>query len=141
MAECRSQEEATDASQGSSPPGEIPHLSPILEVGQDSQRTSSVINDTSPTLQPVTISPYASVTIDTQTHSARTVNVAHPQCAATQPTISTPALQTPTQPHKQQQQQVLFRRLQSHGLQNTVKIAIIAPVFHPVLTRFYSVSR
>jgi len=25
--------------------------------------------------------------------------------------------------------------------ENTVKIAIIAPVFHPVLTRFYLVSR
>ena len=58
---------------------------------QDSQRTSSVISDTPPTLQPVTISPYACVAIDTQTHSARTVNIAHPQCAITQPTISTPA--------------------------------------------------
>ena len=37
------------------------------------------------------ISPYARVTLDTQTHSAQTVNIAHPQCAITQPTISTPA--------------------------------------------------
>jgi len=42
MAEGRSEEEATDASHGSSPPAEMPQLSPILEVGQDSQRTSSV---------------------------------------------------------------------------------------------------
>jgi len=48
MAEGRSEEEATDASQGSSSPGEIPKLSPILEVEQDSQRTSSVISDTPP---------------------------------------------------------------------------------------------
>ena len=37
MAEGRSEEEATDASQGSSPPREMPQLSPILEVEQDSQ--------------------------------------------------------------------------------------------------------
>jgi len=66
MAEGRSEEEATDASQGSSPPREMPQLSPILEVKQDSQRTSSVISDTPPTLQPVTISPYARITLDTQ---------------------------------------------------------------------------
>jgi len=41
-----------------------------------------VISDTPPTLQPVTISPYARVTLDTQTHSAQTVNIA---------AISTPA--------------------------------------------------
>ena len=57
MAEGRSEEGATDASQGSSPPRGMPQLSPILEVEQDSQRTSSVISDTPPTLQPVTISP------------------------------------------------------------------------------------
>ena len=93
MAEGRSEEEATDASQGSSPPREMPQLSPILEVEQDSQTTSSVISDTPPTLQlqPVTISPYARAAIDTQTHSARPVNIAHPQCAITQPTISTSA--------------------------------------------------
>jgi len=50
MAEGRSEEEATDASQGSSPPREMPQLSPLLEVEQDSQRTSSVISDTPPTL-------------------------------------------------------------------------------------------
>ena len=91
MAECRSEEGATDASQGSSPPRGMPQLSPILEVEQDSQRTSSVISDTPPTLQPVTISPYTRVAIDTQTHNAQAVNIAHPQCAITQPTISTPA--------------------------------------------------
>ena len=91
MAEGRSEEEATDASQGSSPPREMPQLSPILEVEQDSQTTSSVISDTPPTLQPVTFSPYARVTLDTQTHSAQTVNIAHPQCTITQPTISTSA--------------------------------------------------
>jgi len=91
MAEGRSEGEATDASQESSPPREMPQLSPILEVEQDSQTTSSVISDTPPTLQPVTISPYARVTLDTQTHSAQTVNIAHPQCAITQPTISTSA--------------------------------------------------
>ena len=91
MAEGRSEGEATDASQGSSPHREMPQLSPILEVEQDSQTTSSVISDTPPTLQPVTISPYARVAIDTQTHSARPVNIAHPQCAITQPTISTSA--------------------------------------------------
>ena len=37
MAEGRSEEGATDASQGSSPPREMPQLSPILEVEQDSQ--------------------------------------------------------------------------------------------------------
>jgi len=41
MAEGRS--EATDASQGSSPHREMPQLSPMLEVEQDSQTTSSVI--------------------------------------------------------------------------------------------------
>ena len=41
-----------------------------------------MISDTPPTLQPVTISPCARVTIDTQTHNAQTVNIA---------TISTPA--------------------------------------------------
>jgi len=82
MAEGRSEGEATDASQGSSPPREMPQLSPILEVEQDSQTTSSVISDTPPTLQPITISPYARVTLDTQTHSAQKVNIA---------TISTPA--------------------------------------------------
>jgi len=66
MAEGRSEEEATDASEGSSPPREMPQLSPILEVEQDSQTTCSVISDTPPTLQPVTISPYARVTLDTQ---------------------------------------------------------------------------
>ena len=91
MAEGRSEGEATDASQGSSPPREMPQLSPILEVEQDSQTTSSVISDTPPTLQPVTISPYTRVAIDTQTHSAQTVNIAHPQCAITQPTIATSA--------------------------------------------------
>ena len=65
-AEGRSEGEATDASQGSSPPREMPQLSPILEVEQDSQTTSSVISDTPRTLQPVTISPYARVTLDTQ---------------------------------------------------------------------------
>jgi len=50
-----------------------------------------VISDTPPTLQPVTISPYTRVAIDTQTHSAQTVNIAHPQRAITQPTISTSA--------------------------------------------------
>jgi len=98
MAEGRSEEEASDASQGSSPPREMPQLSQILEVEQHSERTSSVISDTPPTLQPVTISPYARVTIDTQTHSARTVNIAQPQCAATQPTISTPAANAHTTP-------------------------------------------
>ena len=104
MAEGRSEEEATDASQGSSPPREMPQLSPILEVKQDSQRTSSVISDTPPTLQPVTISPYARITLDTQTHSVRTVNSTHLQCAATQPTISTPAADahtTPTRTHQE----------------------------------------
>ena len=48
----------------------MPQLSPILEVEQDSQTTSSVISDTPPTLQPVTISPYARVTLDTQTQRA-----------------------------------------------------------------------
>jgi len=48
------------------PPREMPQLSPILEVEQDSQTTSSVLSDTPPTLQPVTISPYACVTLDTQ---------------------------------------------------------------------------
>ena len=91
MAEGRSEGEATDASQGSSPPREMPQLSPILEVEQDSQTTSSGISDTPPTLQPVTISPYARAAVDTQTHSARPVNIAHPQCAITQPTISTSA--------------------------------------------------
>ena len=98
MAEGRSEEEATDASQGSSPPWEMPQLSPILEVEQDSQRTSSVISDTPPTLQPVTISAYAHVTTDTQTHSAWTVNSSHLQCAATQPTISTPTADAHTTP-------------------------------------------
>ena len=82
MAEGRSEAEATDASQGSTPSREMPQLSPILEVEQDSQTTSSVISDTPPTLQPVTISPYTRVAIDTQTHNAQTVNIA---------TISTPA--------------------------------------------------
>jgi len=70
MAEGRSEGEATDASQGSSLPREMPQLSPILEVEQDSQTTSSVIRDTPPTLQPVTISPYARVTLDTDTQRA-----------------------------------------------------------------------
>jgi len=91
MAEGRSEGEATDASHGSSPPREMPQLSPILEVEQDSQTTSSVISDIPPTLQPVTISPYTRFAINTQTHSAQTVNIAHPQCAITQPTISTSA--------------------------------------------------
>jgi len=108
MAEGRSEEEATDASQGSSPRREMPQLSPILEVEQDRQRTSSVISDTPPTLQPVTISPYAHVAIDTQTHSARTVNIAHPSVLPLNRLHRRP-LQTPTQHHKQQQG--LFRRL------------------------------
>jgi len=74
----------------------MPQLSPILEVEQDSQRKSSVTSDAPPTLQPVTISPYARVAIDTQTHRARTTNIAHPQCATTQPTISTSAADTHT---------------------------------------------
>jgi len=89
MAEGRSQEEPTDASQGGSPPREMPQLSPILEVEQDSQRTSSMISDTPSTLQPVTISPYTCVAMDTQTHNARTTNIAHPHCITTKPTIST----------------------------------------------------
>ena len=80
----------------------MPQLSPILEVEQDSQRTSPVISDTPPTLQPVTISPYARIAIDTQTHNAQTVGIAHPQRATTQPTISTPAADahtTTARPH------------------------------------------
>jgi len=41
---------------------------------------------------------YARVTIDKQTHSVRTVNSTHLQCAATQPTISTPAADAHTTP-------------------------------------------
>jgi len=58
-----------------------------------------MISDTLPTLQPVTISPYARVATNTQTHTARTTNIAHPQCITTKPTISTSAAdaQTATQ--------------------------------------------
>jgi len=48
-----------------------------------------VISDAPPTLQPVRINPYTRVAIDTLTHRAQTTNIAHPQCATTQPTIST----------------------------------------------------
>jgi len=80
------------ASQGGSPPQGMPQLSHILEVEQDSQRTS-------PTLQPVTISLYAHVATDTQTNSSQTTNITHPQCITTKPTILTSAAdaQTATQ--------------------------------------------
>ena len=98
MAEGRSEEEATDASQGISPPREMSQLSPILEVEQDSQTTSSVISDTPPTLQPVTISPYARVTLDTQTHSAQTVNIVAISTPAADAEHTTPQTITTTSP-------------------------------------------
>jgi len=84
IAEGRSEEEVSDANQGVSPPRVRPQLSPTLEVERDSQGTSSVISNTPPTLQPDTFSPYSCVAIDTQTHNARTTNIAHPQYTDTQ---------------------------------------------------------
>ena len=79
MAEGRSEEEATDASQGSSPPREMPQLSPILEVEQESQDTGSTEIYTPPLLQPDTISPYSRVALDTQTHNAQPIDISPQQ--------------------------------------------------------------
>jgi len=54
-------------------------LSPILEVEQESQDTSSTEIYTPPLLQPDTISPHSRVALDTQTHNAQPVVISPQQ--------------------------------------------------------------
>ena len=54
-------------------------LSPILEVEQESQDTSSAEIYTPPLLQPDTISPHSRVALDTQTHNAQPIDISPQQ--------------------------------------------------------------
>ena len=65
MAEGRSSGEAAEASLVDPPLREMSQFSPILEVGQESQDTSSTEIYTPPLLQPDTISPHSRVALDT----------------------------------------------------------------------------
>ena len=69
MAEGRSAGEAAEDSLVDPPLREMSQLSPILEVGQESQDTSSTEIYTPPLLQPDTISPHSRVALDTQTQT------------------------------------------------------------------------
>ena len=79
MAEGRSLGEAAEASLVDPPLREMPQLSPILEVEQESQDTGSTEIYTPPLLQPDTISPYSRVALDTQTHNAQPIDISPQQ--------------------------------------------------------------
>ena len=79
MAEGRSSGEAAEASLVHPPLKEMSQLSPILEVEQESQDTSSTEIYTPPLLQPDTISPHSRVALDTQTHNAQPIDISSPQ--------------------------------------------------------------
>jgi len=90
MAEGRSSGEAAEASLVDPPLREMSQLSPILEVGQESQDTSSTEIYTPPLLQPDTISPHSRVALDTQTHNAQPIDISPQQ----QPLFQTITLYT-----------------------------------------------
>jgi len=79
MAEGRSSGEAAEASLGDPPLREMSQFSPILEVEQESQDTSSTEIYTPPLLQPDTISPHSRIALDTQTHNAQPINISPQQ--------------------------------------------------------------
>jgi len=78
-AEGRSPGEAAEASLVDPPLREMPQLSPILDVEQESQDTSSTGIYTPPILHPDTISPHSRVALDTQTHNAQPIDTSPQQ--------------------------------------------------------------
>ena len=79
MAEGRSSGEPAEASLVDPPLREISQFSPILEVEQESQDTSSTEIYTPPLLQPDTVSPHSRVALDTQTHNAQPLDISPQQ--------------------------------------------------------------
>jgi len=94
VAEGRSSGEAAEASLVDPPLREMSQFSPILEVEQESQDTSSTEIYTPPLLQPDTISPHSRVALDTQTHNAQPIDIS-PQQSLSQTITHVPSLIKP----------------------------------------------
>ena len=76
---------------------EMPQLSPILEVEQESEDTSSTEIYTPPLLQSDTISPHSCVALDTQTHNAQTIDISPQQPITSRVTLAQSHIASDTQ--------------------------------------------